>query len=238
MGLLAIAAVAVSGNWGLYIWAVNTGHVVEGSFGYFINPLVAVLFGVTLLGERLRKLQWVSVGLGVLALLELTYSYGRPPWIAIGLALTFAVYGLVKKVAGVPAIEALAIETTYLVPFALSYLVFLQVTGQATFGHSSVGNTALLALTGVVTALPLLAFGGSVNRIPLSTVGLLQYITPVLQFLCGVLIFKEEMTASRWVGFAIVWVALMVMSWDAIRTARNPDWRPSPSNVPAVSYDE
>jgi chloramphenicol-sensitive protein RarD len=224
MGLLAIAALAVSGNWGLYIWAVNDGHVIEGSFGYFINPLVAVLFGVTILGERLRRLQWVAVSLGALAVLELTYSYGRPPWIALGLALTFAVYGLVKKIAAVPAVEALAIETTYLVPFALAYLLFIQVTGQAAFGHSSVANTLLLALVGVVTAVPLLAFGGSINRIPLSTVGLLQYITPVLQFLCGFLIFKEEMSPSRWVGFAIVWVALMVMSYDAIRTARDPNW--------------
>jgi len=182
------------------------------------------VFGVTILGERLRSLQWVAVGLGVLAVLELTFSYGRPPWIALGLALTFAVYGLVKKIARVPAIEALAIETTYLIPFALAYLIYLAATGASTFGHSSVGNTLLLALTGVVTALPLLAFGGSVNRVPLSTVGLLQYITPVLQFLCGVLVFREEMTASRWVGFAIVWVALMVMSIDAIRTARDPNW--------------
>jgi len=235
MGLLAIAAVAVSSNWALYIWAVNSGHVVEGSFGYFINPLVAVLFGVSLLGERLRRLQWASVALGALAVLELTYAYGRPPWIALGLALTFALYGLVKKVAKVPAIEALAIETTYLIPFSLAYLLYLSVSAQSTFGHSSVGNTALLALTGVVTALPLLAFGGSVNRIPLSTVGLLQYITPVLQFLCGVLIYREVMTGAGWIGFAIVWVAVMVMSFDAIRTARDPEWVGGLQRVPAAS---
>ena len=224
MGLLAIAALAVSVNWGVYIWAVNSGHVIEGSLGYFINPLVVVLIGVVILGERLRRLQWVAVGLGVLAVAELTYAFGRPPWIALVLAVSFSIYGFVKKLAGVPAVEALTIETGYLVPFSATFLIWLELTGQAAFGHVSAGNTILLAMAGVITAVPLLAFGGAINRAPLSTVGLLQYITPVLQFLLGVFVFHEEMSPARWIGFTIVWLALVVMSVDAIRTARDPNW--------------
>jgi len=238
VGLLAIAAVAVSSNWGVYIWAVNNGHVVEASLGYFINPIVVVLIGVLLLKERLRRAQWVAVGLGLLAVLELTVAFGRPPFIALALALTFAAYGLVRKLAAVPAVEGLTIETAFLAPFAIIYIAVLASQGQLAFGSVSVGNTLLLACAGVITAVPLLAFGGAVNRIPLSMIGLLQYITPVLQFSCGVFIFKEEMSNPRWLGFGIVWVALMVLSWDAIRTARNPDWKPTTTSRAVAEAEE
>jgi chloramphenicol-sensitive protein RarD len=222
--LLALAALAVSINWGVYIWAVQNNHVVEASLGYFINPLVSVVFGVVLLGEKLRRLQWMAVGLAFLAVAELTLAYGRPPWIGIILAMSFAIYGLIRKKAAVPAVEALTIETSYLFPFAIVALIWLQSIGQAVMFHDSVGNTVLLMLAGVVTAVPLLAFGGAINRLPLSTIGLLQYITPVIQFVLGVTYFHEQMSTSRWIGFAIVWAALVLMSIDAIRTARDPNW--------------
>jgi len=222
--LLALAALAVSTNWGVYIWAVQNSHVVEASLGYFINPLVSVLFGVVLLGEKLRRLQWIAVVLAALAVAELTVAYGRPPWIGIILAMSFAIYSLIRKKAAVPAVEALTIETSYLFPFALGFLIWLQVVGQAVLFHESAANTVLLLLAGVVTAVPLLAFGGAINRLPLSTIGLLQYITPVIQFILGVTFFHEEMSTSRWIGFAIVWAALVLMSIDAIRTARDPNW--------------
>jgi len=224
LGLLALAAIAISLNWGLYIWAVDEGQVVEASLGYFINPLVAVLIGVGLLGERLRRLQWTAVALGGLSVAVLTVAYGRPPWIALGLAISFATYGYLKKLANVGAVESLTIETTYLFPFALLYLIILESSGNAAFGHVSAGNTALLALAGIVTALPLLAYGGAVIRAPLSTIGLLQYITPVMQFILGLTFFHEAMTTGRWIGFAIVWGAVVLLSIDAIRTARDPNW--------------
>jgi chloramphenicol-sensitive protein RarD len=222
--LLALAAIAVSVNWGVYIWAVQNNHVVEASLGYFINPLVSVLFGVVLLGERLRRLQWWAVALAALAVAELTVAYGRPPWIGIILAMSFAIYSLIRKKAAVPPVEALTIETSYLFPFALAVLIWLQMIGHAVMFHDSVGNTVLLMLAGVVTAVPLLAFGGAINRLPLSTIGLMQYITPVIQFVLGVTLFHEEMSTGRWIGFAIVWAALVLMSIDAIRTARDPNW--------------
>ncbi|WP_214327319.1 EamA family transporter RarD [Nonomuraea sediminis] len=219
LGLLALAAVLVSVNWGTYIYAVNSNHVVESALGYFINPLVSVLFGVLLLRERLRPLQWVAVGFGLLAVLVLTIDYGRLPWIALVLAVSFGLYGLVKKKANVGAAESLTVETLVLLAPALAYLVYLEQAGQSTFGHEGAGHALLLAGAGVVTAVPLLCFTASAIRIPLSTIGLLQYIAPVLQFLCGVLIAKETMPTSRWLGFSIVWLALAVFTYDSIRTA-------------------
>jgi chloramphenicol-sensitive protein RarD len=176
------------------------------------------------LGERLRRLQWWAVALAALAVAELTVAYGRPPWIGIILAMSFAIYSLIRKKAAVPPVEALTIETSYLFPFALAVLIWLQMIGHAVMFHDSVGNTVLLMLAGVVTAVPLLAFGGAINRLPLSTIGLMQYITPVIQFVLGVTLFHEEMSTGRWIGFAIVWAALVLMSIDAIRTARDPNW--------------
>jgi chloramphenicol-sensitive protein RarD len=217
---LVAAAVVISVNWYVYIWAVNHGHVVESSLGYFVNPLIAVVLGVAVLGERLRPVQWAAVGIGLAAVLVLTVDYGRPPWIALVLASTFGTYGLVKKIAGVPAVEALTVETLVLFLPAAGYLVWLRADGAATFGSGGAGHALLLASTGVITAVPLLCFAGAANRLPLSTVGLLQYLTPVLQFLCGITVFHETMPLARWAGFALVWVALAVFTVDAIRNQR------------------
>ncbi|MBB5075495.1 EamA family transporter RarD [Nonomuraea endophytica] len=218
--LLALAAVIITVNWGTYIYAVNTGHVVEAALGYFINPLVSVLFGVLLLRERLRPLQWAAVGFGMLAVVVLTLDYGRLPWIALTLAVSFGVYGLVKKQANVGAAESLTVETLVLLTPALAYLVYLEASGQATFGHTNPGHALLLAGAGLITAVPLLFFTASAIRVPLSTIGVLQYIAPILQFLCGVLIVKETMPPSRWIGFSIVWLALSVFTYDSISAAR------------------
>ncbi|MFD8531985.1 EamA family transporter RarD [Streptosporangium canum] len=220
VGLLALAAVIVTVNWGVYIYAVNTGHVVESALGYFINPLVSVLFGVFLLKERLRPWQWGAVGLGTLAVVVLTLDYGRLPWIALVLAVSFGTYGLVKKIAQVSAAESLTIETLVLLLPALGYLVYLQGQGGATFGSLGAGHALLLAGGGVITAIPLLCFTSAAIRIPLTTIGLLQYIAPVLQFIVGVFVVHEVMPPSRWAGFAIVWLALSVFTWDSLRAAR------------------
>lgn len=218
-GLLALAALLITVNWGTYIYGVNSGHVVESALGYFINPLVSVLFGVILLKERLRTLQWVAVGFGTLAVLVLTIDYGRLPWIALTLAMSFGIYGLVKKKANVGAAESLTIETLVLLAPALVYLVYLEQAGGSTFGHHGPWHALLLAGGGVVTAVPLLFFTASAIRVPLTTIGLLQYIAPILQFLVGVLIAKETMPPSRWAGFAIVWLALAVFTYDSLRAA-------------------
>ncbi|MGI5284733.1 EamA family transporter RarD [Nonomuraea polychroma] len=220
LALLTLAAIVVTINWGTYIYAVNTGHVVESALGYFINPLVSVLFGVVLLRERLRPLQWAAVGFGAVAVLVLTLDYGRLPWIALTLAVSFGVYGLVKKKANVAATEGLAVETLVLLLPALGYLVFLRASGEETFPHQGVGHAVLLVGAGIVTAVPLICFGAAAIRVPLSTIGLLQYIAPILQFACGVLIAKETMPPSRWIGFSIVWLALAIFTYDSIRAAR------------------
>ena len=214
-GLLAIAATLVSVNWGIYIYGVNHGHVVETSLGYFINPLVSVILGVVFLGERLRRGQWIAVGLAAAAVLVLTVDYGRPPWIAIGLALTFGLYGFVKKKAAVAAVPSLTVETSLVFLPAVAYLVFLDAQGHGTFLHVSRAHDLLLVACGVVTAVPLLCFAAAANRVPLTTIGLLQYIAPVLQFLCGVVVFREAMPASRWIGFTLVWISLAVSSGES-----------------------
>ncbi|MDA0633142.1 EamA family transporter RarD [Nonomuraea sp. MCN248] len=220
LGLLALAAAVITVNWGTYIYAVNSGHVVESALGYFINPLVSVLFGVVLLRERLRPLQWTAVGFGTLAVIVLTADYGRPPYLALALAFSFGLYGLIKKHANVGAAESLTVETLVLLAPALAYIGFLQVSGEATFGHQGGWHVALMIGAGVITAVPLLFFTASAIRVPLSTIGLLQYIAPVLQFLCGVLVAKETMPPSRWIGFSIVWLALAIFTYDSLRAAR------------------
>ncbi|WP_405088200.1 EamA family transporter RarD [Microbispora sp. NBC_01389] len=218
--LLTVAAVTVSVNWGTYIYAVNTGHVVESALGYFINPLVSVLFGVLVFRERLRVWQWAAVGLGGLAVLILTLDYGRLPWIALVLAFSFGSYGLIKKKAGVGSAESLTIETLVLLVPALAYLLVLEANGTGTFAHHGGGHALLLVAAGLITAVPLLFFTASALLVPLTVLGLLQYIAPVLQFLCGVLIVHETMPASRWAGFVVVWLALSLFTWDSIRAAR------------------
>ncbi|MGI5377434.1 EamA family transporter RarD [Streptomyces sp. CA-251387] len=220
LALVAVAAGVITVNWGVYIWSVNSGHVVEASLGYFINPLVTIAMGVLLLKERLRPVQWVAVGVGGAAVVVLTVGYGRPPWISLVLAFSFATYGFVKKKVNLGGVESLAAETAIQFLPAVAYLVWLTAHGQSTFASEGPGHAALLAATGVVTALPLVCFGAAAIRVPLSTLGLLQYLAPVFQFLLGVLYFHEAMPAERWAGFALVWLALTLLTADAWRAAR------------------
>lgn len=220
LALVTVAAAVITVNWGVYIWAVNSGHVVEASLGYFINPLVTIAMGVLLLKERLRPVQWVAVGVGLAAVLVLTVGYGRPPWISLCLAFSFAVYGLVKKKVDLGGVESLAAETAIQFLPALGYLLWLSAHGGSTFTGEGVGHSALLASTGIVTALPLVCFGAAAIRVPLSTLGLLQYMAPVFQFLLGILYFGEAMPPERWAGFALVWLALVLLTGDAWRTSR------------------
>jgi chloramphenicol-sensitive protein RarD len=229
--LLGAAAALIGVNWGVYIWAVNTGNVVEASLGYFINPLVLVLIGVVLLGERLRPLQWTAVGIAALAVLVLTIGLGRLPWIGLVLAFSFAGYGTIKKIVGADPMASLTVETAIASPFALAYLVHLQLIGTLVLGHHSASTSLLLAGTGVITAIPLLLFGGAANRLPLTTMGLLQYLTPTIQFVIGVRIDGETMSPARWAGFLIVWVALAVFTYDGLRQGgRNRTARLTPAD--------
>ncbi|MEU3334119.1 EamA family transporter RarD [Streptomyces sp. NPDC002144] len=220
LALVAVAAAVITVNWGVYIWAVNSGHVVEASLGYFINPLVTIAMGVLLLKERLRPVQWAAVGIGFAAVIVLTVGYGQPPWISLTLAFSFATYGLVKKKVNLGGIESLAAETAIQFLPAVGYLLWLTSRGDSTFTTEGPGHGALLAATGVVTALPLVCFGAAAIRVPLSTLGLLQYLAPVFQFLLGVAYFHEAMPVERWAGFALVWGALCLLTVDAWRTAR------------------
>lgn len=220
LGLIAIAATVVSVNWGMYIWAVNSGHVVETSLGYFINPLVTIALGVLVLHERLRPVQWAAVGIGALAVVVLAVGYGRPPWIALTLAFSFGTYGLVKKQINMGGLESLAAETSVQFLPALVFLMVLGSRGDSTFTHHGPDHAALLAACGLVTAVPLICFGMAATRLPLSSIGLMQYLAPVFQFLIGILYFHEEMPAERWAGFLLVWAALALLTWDAIRGAQ------------------
>ena len=216
-GLLATAGVVISVNWGVFIWGVNNDHVVETSLGYFINPLVTVLFGVLLLGERLRRILWVALGLAALAVLGLTVDYGRPPWVALTLALSFGTYGLLKKKADVGAVEGLTVETLVVAPVAVGFLVWLGAVGHGHAFEDPPWHLLLLTTSGIVTALPLIFFGASATRVPLTTLGLLQYVAPTLQFLLGVFLFHEPMPTARWLGFALIWLALVLFSADSVR---------------------
>ena len=217
---LCAAALFVSVNWGVYIWGVNAGHVIETSLGYFINPLFTVLLGVGLLGEHLRRVQWVAVAIGALAIVVLAVDYGRPPWIALVLAFSFGMYGYLKKRVSVGAVESLAIETGFLALPAAITVAVIAALGDATFATHGSGHAALLALTGLVTVAPLLLFGAAARRLPLTTLGLVQYLAPVLQFAVGVGIRHEPLPTARLAGFALVWVALVVLSVDGLRHGR------------------
>jgi len=219
-GLLALAAALITVNWGTFIHGVNSGHVVETSLGYFINPLVTVALAVVVLHERLRSQQRVAVGIAAVAVVVLAVDYGRPPWIALTLAFSFGLYGLVKKRANVEGTQSLAVETAFLLLPALAYLLWLSADGESTFTSEGAGHVALLVGAGVTTAVPLILFGAAAIRIPLATLGMLQYIAPVMQFLIGVLVYDESMPLSRLAGFALVWVALAVLTIDAVRGLR------------------
>lgn len=218
--LLAAAAAVITVNWGTYIWAVNNDHVTEAALGYYINPIVSIVIGVIFLAERLRRLQWVTVGLATVAVLVLTLEYGKPPWISLVLALSFGTYGLIKKRVNRGSVETLAVESGMMFLPGFAYLVFLQANGTSTFIRLGMAHSLLLVGAGLVTLVPLLLFASAAIRIPLSMIGLLQYVTPTAQFLLGVLYFGEHMPPGRWIGFALVWVALTVLTADMLRELR------------------
>jgi len=216
---LFIASILVSINWLIYIWATNNGHVVEASLGYYINPLIAIAFGILLLKERMRRLQWVSVSIATIGVLVLTIDYGHLPWVAFGVALSWGTYGLIKKQLNLGAVEGLAIETLIaFIPYC-TYLIILGSQGEGQFGQG-VSITILLISAGAVTAIPLLMFNASTTRLPLTTIGLLQYITPTLTFIIGVWVNHEVMSTARWIGFFIIWIALFVLAYDLVRSGR------------------
>nr|MDT0661386.1 EamA family transporter RarD [Micromonospora sp. DSM 115978] len=214
------AAALIAVNWGTYIYGVNSDRVVETALGYFINPLVVVLLGVTVLRERLRAAQWIALGVGAVAVAVLTVDYGRLPYLALTLALSFGAYGLVKKRLGLPAAEGMFVESAIVALPGLGYLGWLAWRGDPTFGQVSLTHTGLLILAGAVTAVPLMLFAGAANRLPLTALGILQYTAPVMQLGLGVLVFHEPMPATRLAGFALVWLALIVFTFDGVRHAR------------------
>jgi chloramphenicol-sensitive protein RarD len=218
LGATTIAGLLIAVNWGVYIQAVDSGHTVEAALGYFLNPLVTVALGVVVLHERLRILQWIAVAVGALACVYLAIDYGRPPWISVVLALSFASYGFMKKRIGgsLSAIEGLTAESAVLTPIAIVILIGVGMTGHTTFTSEGTGHTLLLLSAGIVTAVPLLLFAAAASRVPLVTIGLLQFITPILQLLCGVLLLGEHMPLARWIGFAIVWLALVLLTFDSL----------------------
>lgn len=218
LGVLAVAAVLIAVNWLTYTYGVTSGHAIESSLGYFINPLVSVLLGVFVLKEKLRPLQWIAVGIGFIAVVELTIAYGQLPWIALVLAFSFGIYGFVKKRVGpnVSAISSLSVETAVLAPLAAVVMLVLTFTGTATLGTEGGAHFWWMAASGVITAVPLLFFGASARRLPMTTIGLLQYFAPVLQFLIAVLFLGEHMGPERWIGFSIVWLALLLLTVDML----------------------
>ena len=232
---LAIAGLLIGVNWGCYIYGVNNGHVVETSLGYFINPLVTVALGVVVLHEQLRRVQWAALGLGLLAVVVITLDYGRLPWLALTLAVSFGCYALVKKRVGVGAPEGLLVEAGVLVVPAVALLVVLGTHGTASFGRHGPGHDLLLLSAGVVTAIPLLFFAGAASRLPLSTLGLLQYLAPVLQFATGVFIRHEPLPPARLAGFALVWVALAVLTVDGLRHRGAPGAGPAVVSEPETA---
>jgi chloramphenicol-sensitive protein RarD len=218
--LLTFASALISVNWVIYIYAVNNGHVVDAALGYFINPLVTVALGLLLFRERLNRAQFIALAIAVVAVVVLTVEVGSPPVIGLGLALSFGLYGAVKKVVPTDPRVSVGIEAGVAAPVALAFIVMLATTGDGTFADHGVGHVVMLILSGVVTALPLLLFAAAAQRLPLVTMGLLFYLTPVMQLTWGVLVGDEPMPAARWLGFALIWLALAVFSVDALHRAR------------------
>lgn len=230
VGLYAAAAVLLGMNWGVYIWAVNAAHIVETSLGYYINPLVSVVLAVVFLHERLRRIQWLAVGIAAIGVAQLTWAYGRPPWIALILASSFGLYGLVKKLAPLGALPGLVLETATLLPLAAVYLGWAERTGTGAFGHAGGRVTALLVLAGLMTSLPLLLFARAAREVSLSTLGLLQYIAPTCALVLGVAVYGESFPPGRAFGFALIWGALALYwaegAWTArLRRAEDPGAR-------------
>lgn len=212
LGIYSIAAVLLGVNWLVYVWGINAGFIVETSLGYFINPLLSVLLGVVFLRERLRPMQWMPVGIAAIGVTYLTFIYGRLPWIALSLALSFGFYGLVKKLSPLGSLYGLTLETGILFPIAVIYLIILEFNGSGAFFHDGSFIDVLLIGAGLVTTIPLLMFASAAKQIPLTIVGLLQYIAPTIQFLIGVFLYKEPFDQAHLIGFAIVWVALIIFA--------------------------
>ncbi len=236
LAMLSAAAVLIATNWLVYIFGVLSEQVVQTALGYYINPLVTVLLGVVVLRERLRPAQWVAVGTGAAAVAVLCAAYGGVPWIALTLALSFGLYGLLKNRVGrsVGAVHSLSVETAVLAPASLAAMVWIGLDGTATFTDLGLGHALLLASTGVVTAIPLLLFASSARRVPLSMIGLLQYLTPTLQLVIGVTVLGEPMPLVRWIGFGLVWLALVVLTVDMLRAGRRRLTETSPAGHAVV----
>lgn len=229
MVILVIAACLLAVNWLTYIWGVTSGFVVETSLGYFINPLVSVLLGVVFLKERLRIWQWLPIGLAAAGVIFLTWSYGRLPWIALVLAFSFGTYGLLKKTAPASALQGLMVETSLLFIPAIAYLVIVDMQGIGAFGRESFSLTFLLSFAGLATTVPLLLFASGARLIPLSTLGILQYVAPSAQFLLGVMVYREPFDTSKLIGFAIIWLALILFYLESFLTKRHASQlNPSP----------
>ncbi len=228
---LSVASVLLAVNWGTYIYGVDSGQVVETSLGYFVNPLVSVGLGVLVLGERLRVAQKLAIGVAALAVVVLSVGSGRPPWLALVLAFSFGFYGLLKKQAGVGAVASLAVETAVLSPLAAAYVVVIGLTGTSTFSSHGVGHASLLATAGLVTAVPLLAFGAAATRVPLTTLGVLQYLAPTIQLIIGTVLRHEPFGPARTAGFALVWVALAMFTVDLVRQRRPVATQPELAQV-------
>jgi chloramphenicol-sensitive protein RarD len=217
---LIAAAFLISANWGTYIWGVTNDRVVETSLGYFITPLFTVLLGVFVLKERLRVAQWTALGIAFVAVVGLTIENGRPPWDAIILTFSFGFYGLAKKQANAGAIEGMAVESGTVAPLALVAVLVLGLQGNSTVTHHGTGYLVLVLLAGPITAVPLLLFGASATRVSMTTLGLLNYIAPIMQFICGLAVFHEDMSGMRWAGFGLVWVALVILTFDSMHSRR------------------
>ncbi len=222
LGIYSVAAVLLTINWLVYVWGVNAGFIVETSLGYFINPLLSVLLGVVFLRERLRPAQWIPIALAAAGVIYLTVAYGRLPWIALTLAFSFGFYGFVKKLTPLGSLYGLTLETGIAFPFALVYLTWINFNGTGAFLHANALTNLLLIGAGAVTTIPLLMFASAARQIPLTLVGLLQYITPTLQFLIGVFIYKEPFDHAHLIGFGIVWIALLILGVENFLAQRVP----------------
>jgi chloramphenicol-sensitive protein RarD len=221
LGWIAVAALFIFINWETYVIAVVTGNTIESSLGYFINPLITILFAVLILKEKLRPMQWVALSIGLVAVIVLTLDYGRPPWFALILALSFAIYSLAKNRVGksIPALQSFTLESAIVMPVALIQLALVAATGPIML-FTGVFETSVLIGFGILTAIPLILFGAAASRIPLASIGFIQYLTPTLQFLTAYFILLEPMPPARWIGFGLVWMSLAVLTFDAIRSRR------------------
>lgn len=234
---MGLAGLLIAANWLIYIIAVNSGHVSEAALGYFINPLVSVIFGVIFLRERLRRVQLVAVLIAAVGVLQLTFLTGTPPVLALSLALTFGLYGLIKKRVDVSAAGSLTAETLLLAPFALGYVIYLEVTGAGTMMSEGPGHLALLVASGLVTAVPLLLFGMGAKLIPLSTIGMLQYLTPTMQMLWALFVVNEQLEPARWIGFLIIWIAVAVYLAGLLHQRRQRRHQRDPDTVVDAGTD-